>query len=171
MPYADLASIHTPATGAFAPAAWGLQIRANFEALIDPPACSVFASASQSVASSSTTTLTADSENYDNDGMHSTVSNTSRITIQTPGRYLFSARVSFAAGNSGIRQVLLYRNGAEALGSCLLPTAGGGFSTSFVVTTTALMSAGDYVETRVLHTQGTNLAVTLAEFSALRITR
>ena len=59
MGYVDLATVHIPGTGGVAPAAWGLQIRENQEFGIDPPACSAFSSAAQTVNDATTTTLNA----------------------------------------------------------------------------------------------------------------
>lgn len=175
MAYSDLASIHVPATGTVAPAAWGLQIRDNFEFLIDPPSCSVFASVFQTVATgSSFTILTADSENFDNDGMHSTVSNTSRITIQTAGRYRFQAVVSFDANTSGgLRGFRFVVNGTAQTntGASLPPVSSGGFATVINASYPFTLVAGDYVEVEARQNSGGNLGILLADFSAKFDTR
>ena len=54
MPYTDPQTIHNPATGTVAPATWGDILRENSEFLIDPPACSVTHSTTQSIATATT---------------------------------------------------------------------------------------------------------------------
>ncbi len=172
MPYSDLALTHVPATGNVAPAAWGTQIRTNFEFLIDPPACSVLGSSAQSVANDTLVILNAGSETFDNDGMHSTVTNNSRITAQTAGRYLINTVVEFAANAASYNQVDFLKNGATTLpGTRLPPVTTGAFPTALAITETVVLAAGDYVEVRVRHTAGGTIDVTLAQFNALFMTR
>lgn len=164
--YDDLANTHVPATGTVAPAAWGLQIRENDEFLIDPPACSVYGSAAESVASSTNVWLSADSENYDNDAMHSTVTNTSRITAQTAGRYQATAVVVFEANTTvpAYRSIRWRVNGGSTIESTRFPSAG--VNTTMVATgvRTFTLAAGDYLEVGCIHNAGVALNVTLDEF-------
>jgi hypothetical protein len=170
MSYVDLNTIHNPTTGGIAPASWGDQVRDNFEFLIDPPACSVRAGSAQSLTNGVTTVLTAGVENFDNDGMHSTVTNTSRITIQTPGRYLVSALTRYAVNASGGRILSLFVNGAanHDLTAVMASPSTDSFLSgvkSFVFV------AGDYVEVRATQYTGGALNVTLEDFTALFVTR
>lgn len=173
MSYVDLATVHVPSTGGVAPAAWGLQIRENQEFLIDVPSCSVFNSAAQSVADATSTTLDADSENFDNDGMHSNVSNTSRITAQTAGRYLFTAAVSFDPDADGYRRIRFRVNdttdlsGAPTINAASTPNIATGMTDTRAIT----LAVGDFVELRTAHTAGAALDVFLREFNATFLTR
>ncbi|NIR61377.1 MAG: hypothetical protein GWO02_18705, partial [Gammaproteobacteria bacterium] len=166
MSYVDLATIHSPSTGAVAPAAWGTQIRTNQEFLIDVPACSVFNSAAQTIATGITNViLTADSENYDNDAMHSTVTNNTRITFQTPGRYEVGATVDWAAVSTTIsdfRTLNILLNGTTGFNIHQGPGHSGGPSgSSYSGSRTLTVVASDYVEIRVRQNSGGNLDVTL----------
>lgn len=174
MAYADLATIHVPSTGGVAPAAWGLQIRTNQEFMIDPPACSVFNSTTQNVGGSTVSVMLANSENYDNAGMHSTVSNTGRITAQTAGRYLFSATIRFGATNLDTNQFCsasLLVNGTTRLDGTGGQMGSALFGAVVTVTRTAVLSVGDYVESEAFHADANTIACTLHEFSALYLTR
>jgi len=51
------------------------------------PRCHVWDSTGLSIPNSANTIITFDSETYDNDSMHNTVTQTSRITFTTAGRY------------------------------------------------------------------------------------
>jgi hypothetical protein len=175
MPYVDPQSVHNPATGTVAPATWGDTVRDDLEYLIDPPACSVFNSTTQSTTTSTWTTLTADSENFDNNAMHSTVSNTSRITIQTAGRYLFFARNDWASNTAGSRVMRYKINGTDP-GATLqqlmaIPATTTGINTQLAATWTLVLAAADYVEVEAWQNTGGNLQLVLREFGATFFTR
>ncbi len=51
------------------------------------PACRVYNSANQSINNTTLTAVTFNSERFDTDSIHSTVSSTSRLTCQTAGVY------------------------------------------------------------------------------------
>lgn len=173
MTYIDPNTIHNPATGTVAPAAWGDVVRDDLEFLIDPPACSVFHNTTQSLVTATLTVLSANSEFFDNDAMHSTVTNNSRITIQTAGRYLVLGVVRFAtsgAGNARLLQFLV--NGTTQYEVQQV----GGTSTAARDTLLSgsrliVLAAADYVEVRARQDTGGNLATNLEEFGATFITR
>ena len=75
----------------------------------------VFKSSSQSISNSTVTDLTFDSETFDTDAFHSTSTNTDRLTVPAgkAGKYLVIAKMSFAGGVNGIRQVFVYKNTTE----------------------------------------------------------
>lgn len=132
----------------------------------------MFDSTGQTVADNTTTTLSADSELFDNDAMHSTVTNTSRITVQTAGRYDFTCRVNFQADITDGRRVIQMRyNGTTTTTLLSVRAVVDGNSQTISGSMKAIMAASDYMEVRVLHTAGNNLTVTLQEFTALFITR
>jgi hypothetical protein len=61
-----------------------------------PPMCRVYNTGNISPYSS-LSAITWDNENFDTDGMHSTSTNTNRITVTTAGIYLFVLRVNVTA--------------------------------------------------------------------------
>lgn len=170
MSYVDPDTVHNPATGTVAPAAWGDVIRDDLEFLIDPPACSVFDNTGQSVADNTLATLNANSENFDNDAMHSTVTNNSRITVQTAGRYEFTSRVQFGTSGTGRRTITYRLNGTTSTTVASAAAVSGAAQTvpSFFK---IVMGVGDYIEVQVFQTSGGSLTVTLVEFTGLFITR
>jgi hypothetical protein len=71
--------------------------------------CRLYNSANISVAHDTWTTgLTFNSEQSDQGGMHSTVTNTNRITFPEAGFYVFGAQASFAANATGLRGLFIY---------------------------------------------------------------
>jgi len=75
------------------------------------PACAVYNSAAIPLTNGDWTTLTFDSERFDTDAMHSTSSNTSRLTIPAGGAGWYSldlnVTISLASGSPGNTDVAL----------------------------------------------------------------
>lgn len=170
MPYVDPQTVHNPATGTVAPAAWGDTLRDDLEFLIDPPVCSVYHSTTQNVTTATGTVLSANSENFDNDGMHSTVTNNSRITIQTAGRYQLQANVQFAGNATGYRQIQFQLNGSTIFATDRQISVGTNDTIFSAVASRALV-VSDYITVNVFQNSGSTLAVTLNEFTAIFRTR
>ena len=177
MSYIDPNTIHNPVTGTVAPAAWGDQIRDNLEFLVDPPACSVTDLTGTSVPSNTLTVLGGTgTENFDNDAMHSDVTNRGRITIQTPGRYLFLATIAYTShtgADTAFIRVSLRVNGTTSYAGMIVKGQAAATSEVKIQATRALpLVAGDYVEITTLHTLvGTVNPVWVEEFFAMFLTR
>jgi hypothetical protein len=172
MSYVDLNTVHNPATGTVAPAAWGDQIRDDLEFLIDPPACNVFHNTTTLVVNGGAgTILAANSELFDNDAMHSTVTNNSRITIMTAGRYLFTASAEYDNAGVGIRQLQFFRNGVAVVSSVSRVPPISGYATYVKTYVTLVCAAADYVEVNAFQDRGASINCQLHEFTALYLTR
>jgi len=70
----------------------------------------VYASATQSFGNATAAAFTWDSESYDTDSYHSTVTNTSRLTVPTTGYYLISTSINWASNSTGVRILELKKN-------------------------------------------------------------
>ncbi len=174
MAYADLNTIQTIATGETFLAATLQQIRDNFEFLMARPSCSVKASAAQEVSSSTWTSLTADTENFDKDSMHDTSSNTERLTANTAGWYLVVSTVEVAASDQGlVRAVRLLGNGEDIYDGVNCPPieSASTFRTVVNVARTINLDVDDYIETQVFHDVGSAHDCKLLDFSATFLTR
>ena len=126
------------------------------------PRCWAFHSTTQSLANNSWDPLSLDTEGVDVGSMHSTVTNTSRITIPTGqgGYYAIVAQVGFALNSTGIRGVGIRLNGSSILHSQILPAYNTGaelhtIQASFHHTA----AAGDYYEVVGFQTSGGALNV------------
>lgn len=119
----------------------------------NPPACRITHSTTQSITNNTTTALLADSETYDTDSMHSTSSNTSRITMNKAGIYVVTS-FFLLAGDSDYTflEWAIRQNGSTDLvvDRNLNP---GTSSTArrFQATTQMKFAANDYVETTFSH--------------------
>src|SRR5437879_4227644 len=93
---------------------WNSYVRDNLGFLHDPPACRVYRTSEQAIPSGADTNLLFDQERFDTDTMHDLVSNTDRITINTPGKYLIFAHVLFQPTSivTGEMSITLKMNGS-----------------------------------------------------------
>jgi hypothetical protein len=90
--------------------------------------------------------LTFDSERFDTDGMHSTTSNTSRLTATVAGKYHISGTVLFANNVNGARGLQIQLNGTTFLAIVRVPTVTGTDTTGITINTIYDLAVGDYVE-------------------------
>lgn len=169
MPYVDPQTIDNPTTGQPIPAAWSDQVRGNQEFFAEPPQCSVSGS-NVSVNSSNWTSLTAGSEAYDTDTMHSTSSQTERITFTTAGKYLLWGVVNFAAVADTITYaVRIYVNGTTEYEIAKWPeittTATHGLRVPFQ--RSLPFAASDFAVVQVWHDRGSALNAQLIEYGAV----
>lgn len=90
---------------------------------------------------------------YDNDSLHSTTVNPSRILLNRIGAWIVTARGGFAANATGRRLVMIYLNGVEVARNIAFPNAStiAGVSVTETIQATAVT---DYVEVRVLQQSG-----------------
>ena len=142
------------------------------------PAASSFAgcylskSANQSIANNTTTSITFDTEQYDTDGFHSTVTNTERITIPVgkAGKYLIIGQLAYASNSTGNRYISLNKNGTINFGRVVLAAING--DVTWVIASTVLnLAEGDYVQMRADQSSGGSLnalgtAIDVTTFSA-----
>lgn len=171
MGYVDPQTIHNPSTGGIAPAAWGDQVRDDLEFLVAPPLAVVSHSTTQSLATATWTTLSADTELSDSDSMHSTVTNNSRLTTQTGGQYDVVHTAEFAANATGVRATRIIINGSATIETSRIINAGGGQPHLVTADSVQIRGAGEYIETQAWQNSGGNLNCQLRRFSAAFLSR
>lgn len=133
----------------------------------------VYNNASLVIPNATFTPLTFNTERYDTDNIHSTASNTSRLTCKTAGKYLITGNAYFAINATGRRLYRLLLNGATPIAQV---SAGlNNANRIYLVATTIWdMSVNDYVEFLAWQNSGGNLNVIAdsalsPEFSMQRI--
>lgn len=140
---------------------WDALRRVNDTAarLLDPvvPQARVYNSANISISNNTVTALTFNSERFDNGDLHSTSSNTDRLTAPVTGLYAFGATVQFASNATGRRQVTLTVNGTEVAADERVPVNGA--VTIISVSSAWQLTAGDIVRVAVFQTSGGALNV------------
>jgi hypothetical protein len=120
--------------------------------------CRVYNSGSQSISNATWTALTFDSEVYDTDGMHSTSTNTNRVTCVTAGKYLVWGYVTFDANATGNRYAAIKKNGTFYVIE-MRSNFGSGSTTVLHVDLLIDLAEGDYVELFARQESGGSLNV------------
>lgn len=121
---------------------------------------SVYQANLQTIANNTATALTFTSENYDTDGFHSTVTNTSRLTVPSGkgGYYEIKMQGYWDQSATGIRQARLYKNGAVLMYSGDFETDDASAYVPSMVSMVTNLAVGDYIEFYVYQTSGGNLS-------------
>ena len=122
--------------------------------------CSLTKSAAQTLSNATATAITFNGENFDTDAYHDNSTNNSRITIPAGkgGKYVVSARATFASNITDQRRIQLRVNGS-ATAIDLFNTSTGVAGEPFTMQTIRFLSlsAGDYVEMFAFQQSGGNL--------------
>lgn len=98
-------------------------------------------------------------EAWDTDNMHSLTGTTlnTRLTINTPGKYLLIAQAEWAANATGARQLWLLKNGTKQLSRVTQDNVTASNAVRHEVMTIEDMVIGDYVQVQVFQSSGGNL--------------
>ena len=133
----------------------------------------VYHDAAQSIPNSTTAYLAFNSERWDTDAIHDIVTNNSRLTCKTAGRYLIITQVEWAYNSTGERQIKIMLNGATVIGhaSQQAPVS---YCLRLALATIYNLAVNDYVETQVYQSSGSSLNVSSSgqyspEFTMQRI--
>lgn len=128
--------------------------------LANPPKCRVYKStAFAHTSSGSWVAVTFDSERMDTDTMHSTVTNTSRITFTTAGTYLVGGELTFETNATGVRGARIRLGGATVLVESPIQAGSAAEEGRCPVSTLYAFTAGQYVELEGYQTSGGSLNV------------
>lgn len=130
----------------------------NAAAWATPDGCRVYHNTTQTASSGSFLSVAFNSETYSRGGMHSTVTNNTRITCQHAGVHAFWGQIELVllAASTFILQIVL--NNTTALGYTAEILAASG-TYDFQISGEWLMSVNDYVELRVFQNSGSNATV------------
>lgn len=136
----------------------------------------VMNSVSQLIPNLTDTIVFFDTEIFDTDNMHDSMTNISRLTVNTPGLYLVLAKATFSIDDNGVRTCSILLNGASGtIGYNTTNTID--FDTKNAAVHVSVLynfSEGDYIEMQVYHNRGSALylygtSVAQTTFSMVRI--
>jgi hypothetical protein len=138
------------------------------------PGARVYNNATISIPNGVTTYLTFNSERFDTDTIHDTVTNNSRLTCKTAGKYIIVGHVRFFSNQTGTMRLASIRlNGATEIARhsqspAIVPNV------EMSVTTIYDLAVNDYVELGAYQDSGGALGVEVAaqwspEFSMMKI--
>lgn len=114
-------------------------------------------SVSVTISNSSSAVIPFDTERFDDNDIHDTVTNNSRLTVQVDGRYFIIAQIRWDSNSTGIRGINILLNGSLSLSQVQADAASA--STMQHVSTVYNLDVDDYVEVSVFQTSGGNLDV------------
>lgn len=118
-----------------------------------------YGTTNQTISNFTVTAITWNNENFDTDSMHSTSTNTSRLTIPTgkTGYWQITASLGYDASAAGVRQIRLSKNGSFVNNEQVEATSSYGNTMGF--SNILNLTAGDYIELEAFQTSGGNLDV------------
>ena len=116
--------------------------------------CKVTKSASQSIPNATLTAITWNQESYDTDGMHDTVTNNTRVTFNTAGKYSVLAQAEWEIAGGVFRFLEIRKNGGGGIARVRSAQVG---ATENVVPYVGEFQVGDYIELCVYHDAGGNI--------------
>lgn len=118
----------------------------------------VYHSVDQSIPNNAWTALNFDSESFDTDTIHDTVTNNTRLTCKTAGKYLIIGQSRFNGNATGGRGLAIYRNGASI--ASVFGDAEGGNTWVKNVAAIYDLAVNDYVELTAFQNSGAPLGGT-----------
>lgn len=124
-------------------------------------------SATLSIPNNTETVVTLPTEEFDNDGIHSTSANTERLTAQTAGFYAVMGWIEWEPSTSGVRFARLRKNGGFVVTDRRLP-ASFGYS-DLTMSMMVELAVNDYVDMVAFQDSGGALNIANASLSMVRI--
>lgn len=118
----------------------------------------VFNNANISISNSATTSLTFNSETWDDNDLHDTSTNPGRLTATVEGRHLICGQVTWASNATGNRNLSILLNGSATVVLVAEKSLASGKSHYSVCTITQL-AAAEYAELQVFQDSGGSLNV------------
>lgn len=119
----------------------------------------VYHGVNQSIPDSTYTILAFNSERYDTDVIHDNVTNNSRLTCKTAGKYVIMAGLAFYQNATGYRHISIYLSGTTTIAVLRIINLGPGVAPIFTVGTIYYLAVNSYVEVRVFQNSGGALVV------------
>lgn len=147
---------------------WDSQVRDPLLWLLtNRPRCHVFDGVGVTAVNNSDTLLTFSAETYDNDTMHSTSSNTSRIVFNTAGLYEFKVGIQLPSGSTYTTTNItgkLNANGVFAGGTGVVAFLGTGNPRFVQANFLYNVAANDYMEFWINQISGGNVVTQTGSF-------
>ena len=138
------------------------------------PSCRVFNNAPVTIANAVSIPLPFNSERWDNDAIHDTVTNNTRLICKTAGKYMIVGNITFTLNPTGGRQVGIRLNATSAYIAVQTNLSTPGLYTDVMVATVWDLAVNDFVELMAYQNTGGNLDILYLssyspEFSITRI--
>lgn len=121
--------------------------------------CKATHSTTQATTSGTDLVLAWDTETYDTDAIHDTVTNNSRFTVPSGmgGKWNLATRIRYAANASGTRDIGYRLNGGSTV--YIAQTPGNAIARDIHASTTLTLAAADYIEVIAWQNSGAGINV------------
>jgi hypothetical protein len=129
------------------------------------PAVKVTHNVSQSIADATATPLAFNTERFDTNAIHDPVTNNSRLTCKTAGKYIITGQVAWSSNTGSTHQALIKLNNTTFL-AYIESTP---LYSRMEVSTLYELAVNDYVELIVLQSSGGSKTITAPEFSMVKV--
>lgn len=136
-----------------------LLVEHNADGTLKSKDCRAYHNANQALASGAWASAALNSERFDTDTIHDTVTNNSRLTCKTAGKYLIGGCVGLTANATGWRGVRIYLNGTTVLVYSLVPASSATYQFQINLVTLWSLAVNDYVELQVFQDSGISLNI------------
>ena len=145
-------------------------VRDNTNFLNTPPSCRAYNNADISIATSASTVLTFNSERWDNDTIHSTVTNTGRLTCRTAGLYHIHGNIAWQSSTDSVasstdsetelRAMNIRLDGTTTIAAISQPpVVSGTLETRMSINTIYSLAVDNYLELLVTQNSGAALNI------------
>lgn len=133
----------------------------------NPPRCNIYASGNQSNLNDTDLVMAFNTERYDTDSMHDTVTDNDLVVFNTAGIYLIEFRAAFAANATGERKASIYKNGVQQIGHAAKKAASASFETGVSVVIQEAFEVDDTIRARTRQDSGGALNVLATRYSPI----
>jgi len=123
--------------------------------------CRAYNDGGQTIANTTVVAVTFNTEAFDTDAIHDTVTNPSRFTVPAgyAGKWSFSYKASFIALAGGARITFMRKNGTDIPGAAVEEVGSGSGRTTNTNTVIVDLAVGDYVELFIYQTSGSTVTL------------
>lgn len=115
--------------------------------------------ANQNITENIVTAIAFNAEYFDTDNIHHLVTNNSRLTCRTAGKYLIYGAVRWGISGAGVREHTLVVNAATTIAAVIEAEPGAANGVFIEIMSVWDMAVDDYVEIRLYQTSGSVLAI------------
>jgi len=118
------------------------------------PAARVYRTTAQSISNAVANGVGFDAERFDTDNIHDVVTNSTRLTCRTAGKYLIGCNIEWNPNATGERILWIYLNGGTPIAEARGPNNGATAVVGQIATVLQDMAVGDFVEIYVYQNSG-----------------
>jgi hypothetical protein len=121
--------------------------------------CRAYRTSTQTIPNATWTALSLNAERFDDDNIHDTVTNNSRLTCKTAGVYYIFGNITWVLNSTGVRGVAIRLNGTTFIADLFVQATSSVVGNVMNVSCIANLNVNDYVELMAYQNSGGNLNI------------